>query len=116
MRLMKAATDLQEQAIEEISKDVEDLLSHAVNGQERDMRQKDRSLTFIDGVYNGTMDDAFRILSGLQLLHTIIVKPKRHLTKRDRELFERNREQVNACGFSFPFDLDDFASRHLQNA
>ncbi|MGG0524815.1 DUF5365 family protein [Bacillus pumilus] len=116
MRLMKAATDLQEQAIEEISKDVEDLLSHAVNGQQRDMCQKDRSLTFIDGVYNGTMDDAFRILSGLQLLHTIIVKPKRHLTKRDRELFERNREQVNACGFSFPFDLDDFASRHLQNA
>ncbi|AVI40308.1 MULTISPECIES: DUF5365 family protein [Bacillus] len=116
MRLMKAATDLQEQAIEEISKDVEDLLSHAVNGQERDTRQKDRSLTFIDGVYNGTMDDAFRILSGLQLLHTIIVKPKRHLTKRDRELFERNREQVNTCGFSFPFDLDDFASRHLQNA
>ncbi|MES1037411.1 DUF5365 family protein [Bacillus pumilus] len=116
MRLMKAATDLQEQAIEEISKDVEDLLSHAVSGQQRDMRQKNRSLTFIDGVYNGTMDDAFRILSGLQLLHTIIVKPKRHLTKRDRELFERNREQVNACGFSFPFDLDDFASRHLQNA
>ncbi|MDR4248780.1 DUF5365 family protein [Bacillus pumilus] len=116
MRLMKAATDLQEQAIEEISKDVEDLLSHAVNGQQRDMRQKDLSLTFIDGVYNGTMDDAFRILSGLQLLHTIIVKPKRHITKRDRELFERNREQVNACGFSFPFDLDDFASRHLQNA
>lgn len=37
---MKAATDLQEQAIEEISKDVEDLLSHAVNGQQRDMRQK----------------------------------------------------------------------------
>lgn len=116
MRLMKAATDLQEQAIEEISKDVEELLSYAVNGQQRVMRQKDRSLTFIDGVYNGTMDDAFRILSGLQLLHTIIVKPKRHLTKRDRELFERNREQVNACGFSFPFDLDDFASRHLQNA
>nr|WP_223251518.1 DUF5365 family protein [Bacillus pumilus] len=113
---MKAATDLQEQAIEEISKDVEDLLSRAVNGQQQDMRQKDRSLTFIDGVYNGTMDDAFRILSGLQLLHTIIVKPKRHITKRDRELFERNREQVNACGFSFPFDLDDFASRHLQNA
>ncbi|PRS36588.1 hypothetical protein C6Y02_15060 [Bacillus sp. NMCC4] len=116
MRLMKAATDLQEQAIEEISKEVEDLLTHAVNGKQLDMRQKDRSLTFIDGVYNGTMDDAFRILSGLQLLHTIIVKPKRHITKRDRELFERNREQVNACGFSFPFDLDDFVSRHLQNA
>ncbi|MEK4048769.1 DUF5365 family protein [Bacillus pumilus] len=116
MRLMKAATDLQEQAIEEISKEVEDLLSHAVNGQQLNKRQKDRPLTFIDGVYNGTMDDAFRILSGLQLLHTIIVKPKRHITKRDRELFERNREQVNACGFSFPFDLDDFVSRHLQNA
>lgn len=116
MRLMKAATDLQEQAIEEISKDVKDILSPAVNGQQLDMRQKNRPLTFIDGVYNGTMDDAFRILSGLQLLHTIIVKPKRHITKRDRELFERNREQVNACGFSFPFDLDDFVSRHLQNA
>ena len=116
MRLMKAATDLQEQAIEEISKDVEDLLSHAVNGEQLTVHQKERPLTFIDGVYNGTMDDAFRILSGLQLLHTIIVKPKRHITKHDRELFERNREQVNACGFSFPFDLDDFVSRHLQNA
>ncbi|AVM23126.1 DUF5365 family protein [Bacillus pumilus] len=116
MRLMKAATDLQEQAIEEISKDVEDLLAHAVNGKHLDMYQKDHPFTFIDGVYNGTMDDAFRILSGLQLLHTIIVKPKRQITKRDRELFERNREQVNASGFSFPFDLDDFVSRHLQNA
>lgn len=115
MRIMKAATDLQEQAIEEISKDVEDLLSHAV-GEDPAARQKERPLTFVEGVYNGTMDDAFRILSGLQLLHTIIVKPKRHITKCDRELFERNREQVNACGFSFPFDLDDFASRCLQNA
>ncbi|MDR0127065.1 DUF5365 family protein [Bacillus zhangzhouensis] len=116
MRLMKAATDMQEQAIEELSKDVEDLLSHVINEEQQEARQKQRPLTFIDGVYNGTMDDAFRILSGLQLLHTIILKPKRHVTKRDRELFERNREQVNACGFSFPFDLDDFASRHLQNA
>ncbi|SFY19085.1 hypothetical protein SAMN04487921_12638 [Bacillus altitudinis] len=115
MRLMKAATDLQEQEIEEISKEIEDLLSHSVNvnGEEQ---KKQPPLTFIDGVYNGTMDDAFRILSGLQLLHTIILKPKRHMTKRDRELFELNREQVNACGFSFPFDLDDFAGRHLQNA
>ncbi|MFP7283825.1 DUF5365 family protein [Bacillus altitudinis] len=113
MRLMKAATDLQEQAIEEVSKEIEDILSHSVNGEEQ---KKQPPLTFIDGVYNGTMDDAFRILSGLQLLHTIILKPKRHMTKRDRELFELNREQVNACGFSFPFDLDDFAGRHLQNA
>ncbi|WP_349773730.1 DUF5365 family protein [Bacillus safensis] len=116
MRLMKAATDLQEQAIEEISKDVEELLSHAVGGKQLATRQKEQPLTFVEGVYNGTMDDAFRILSGLQLLHTIIVKPKRHITKRDRELFERNREQINACGFSFPFDLDDFSSRRLQNA
>ncbi|MCW1837755.1 YhcU family protein [Bacillus xiamenensis] len=110
---MKAATDLQEQAIEEIAKEVEELLPHSLHGEQR---QKQRPLTFIDGVYNGTMDDAFRILSGLQLLHTIMLKPKRHITKRDRELFELNREQVNACGFSFPFDLDDFAGRHLQNA
>lgn len=30
---MKAATDLQEQAIEEVSKEIEDLLSHSVNGE-----------------------------------------------------------------------------------
>ncbi|MEI4790420.1 DUF5365 family protein [Bacillus sp. FJAT-53060] len=116
MRLMKAATDLQEQAIEEISKEFEDLLSHFVKGEQKEARQKERPLTFIDGVYNGTMDDAFRILSGLQLVHIIILKPKRHITKQDRELFARNREQVNACGFFFPFDLDDFESRLLQNA
>lgn len=113
---MKAATDLQEQAIEEISKEFDDLLSHFVKDDQRVAYVQQRPFTFIDGVYNGTMDDAFRILTGLQLLHTIILKPRRHITKRDRELFEWNCEQVNACGFSFPFDLDDFVSRHLQNA
>ncbi|WP_353856602.1 DUF5365 family protein [Bacillus sp. Bos-x628] len=113
---MKAATELQEQAIEEISKEFYHLLSHYMDGDQQTIYKQQRAFTFIDGVYNGTMNDAFRILTGLQLVHTIILKPRRHLTKRDRELFERNRAQINECGFFFPFDLDDFESRHLQNA
>ncbi|MFS0655063.1 DUF5365 family protein [Bacillus sp. 179-C3.3 HS] len=110
---MKAATDLQQQAIEEISKEFDGLLSTYEQSTD-DLQQ--RPFTLVDGVYNGTMDDAFRILTGLQLVHTIILKPKRQVTKQDRALFERNREQVNACGYYFPFDLDDFQNRHLQNA
>lgn len=116
MRLMKAATDLQEQTIEELSREFDHLLSQYVNRKKQSVYEQKRPFTFIDGVYNGTMDDAFRILTGLQLVHTIILKPRRHLTKQDRELFERNREQVNACGYFFPFELDDFENRHLQNA
>ncbi|MGE6630785.1 DUF5365 family protein [Bacillus sp. NPDC077027] len=113
---MKAATELQEQAIEEISADFYQILSHYLYEYELAELKQKRILTFVDGTYNGTMDDAFRILSGLQLLHTIISKPRRQITKRDRELFEQNRQQINECGYSFPFRLDDFEKQQLQNA
>lgn len=41
---MKAATDLQEQAIEEVSKEIEDLLSHSVNGEEQEKQSRLHSL------------------------------------------------------------------------
>jgi histidinol phosphatase-like PHP family hydrolase len=62
--------------------------------------------------YNGTMKEAFQIISSLQSLITVIeYVGKSGDCKRYRDLFERNIELLRRYGIAFPFTIEQFMNK-----
>jgi hypothetical protein len=61
--------------------------------------------------YNGTMKEAFQIISSLQSLIAIIeaLEPN-YIGEHHRKLFQRNIRLLGRYGISFPFLIDQFAN------
>ncbi|KPB03154.1 MULTISPECIES: DUF5365 family protein [unclassified Bacillus (in: firmicutes)] len=66
--------------------------------------------TFSD--YNGTLKEAFHIISCLQAIIAVIetIQEEDLLTKH-REIFKRNVNMLREFGFSFPFSIDQFVQK-----
>lgn len=62
--------------------------------------------------YNGTMKEAFQIISSLQSLITIIeYVGKSGDCGRYRDVFQRNVELLRRYGVAFPFAIEQFAAK-----
>jgi Family of unknown function (DUF5365) len=62
--------------------------------------------------YNGTMKEAFQIISSLQSLITVIeYVGESGDCKRYRDLFERNVKLLRRYGITFPFTIEQFMSK-----
>jgi hypothetical protein len=62
--------------------------------------------------YNGTMKEAFEIISSLQSLIAIIESIKsNHILEHHRQLFQKNIRLLEKYGISFPFLIDQFTNR-----
>ncbi|QFT88135.1 hypothetical protein FIU87_05745 [Bacillus sp. THAF10] len=62
--------------------------------------------------YNGTLTEAFHIISSLQAMIAVIesVQKESILTKH-RDIFRRNVISLREFGFSFPYGLDQFTKK-----
>ncbi|MFJ7677074.1 DUF5365 family protein [Peribacillus sp. NPDC097264] len=62
--------------------------------------------------YNGTLREAYQVMTCLQVLLTILDKEEKVNTKaierKSDELFKRNITLLNECGIFFPFDSNHF--------
>ncbi|WP_435622074.1 DUF5365 family protein [Anoxybacillus eryuanensis] len=66
-------------------------------------------LRFESSAYDGTLKEAFTIISALQSLQAIIEFISFHRHSADYEqLFQRNIEQLEQHGISFPLTLEHF--------
>ncbi|WP_078381693.1 DUF5365 family protein [Sutcliffiella halmapala] len=66
--------------------------------------------TFTD--YNGTLKEAFHIISCLQSIIAVIeVTQDEEIKHEHREIFTRNVNMLRDFGFSFPFAIDQFKQK-----
>jgi hypothetical protein len=66
--------------------------------------------TFSD--YNGTLKEAFHIISCLQAIIAVIETiQEEDLLSKHREIFKRNVTMLREFGFSFPFSIDQFTQK-----
>ncbi|RAK19398.1 hypothetical protein B0I26_10618 [Anoxybacillus vitaminiphilus] len=62
--------------------------------------------------YNGTMKEAFEIISSLQSLIAVIESLKsNHIREHHRKLFQKNIRLLERYGISFPFLIEQFTNR-----
>ncbi|KXG09991.1 DUF5365 family protein [Anoxybacillus rupiensis] len=62
--------------------------------------------------YNGTMKEAFQLISALQSLLTVIECIEHHgIQEGYHHLFERNVQLLEKFGISFPFTIDQFRKK-----
>lgn len=70
--------------------------------------------TFSD--YNGTLQEAFRIISCLQSIIAVIETTQdEDIIHEHREIYTRNVNMLRDFGFSFPFSLDQFKQKVQKN-
>ncbi|MFC0272179.1 DUF5365 family protein [Metabacillus herbersteinensis] len=61
-----------------------------------------------DSAYNGTLKEAFQIISSLQALIALLENLNDSDRKIYRSMFERNTRILNEYGYFFPFSFDQF--------
>ncbi|WP_223700911.1 DUF5365 family protein [Sutcliffiella deserti] len=66
--------------------------------------------TFTD--YNGTLKEAFHIISCLQSIIAVIETIQHeNIISAHREIFKRNVNLLSGFGFSFPYSIDQFEKK-----
>ncbi|MBD8071060.1 DUF5365 family protein [Bacillus sp. PS06] len=61
--------------------------------------------------YNGTMKEAFQLISSLQALIAVMETVQYEMIERTHEdIFSKNVMILNEYGYSFPFTLDQFTT------
>jgi hypothetical protein len=69
-------------------------------------------LSFNPDMYNGTLKEAFSIISSLQSLMAIIeLLPSEKIPMRYQTLFQRNVALLEKHGISFPLTIDHFKQK-----
>lgn len=67
-------------------------------------------------IYNGTLRDAFQVITSLQVIKAILEKKEQLHTssyqKKWAELFEQNGTLLEKCGILFPFHYEQFIYIH----
>ena len=62
-----------------------------------------------DDNYNGTLKEAFQLISSLQALIAVVETVKEEeILLSHREIFEKNVKTLDEFGYSFPFNIDQF--------
>ncbi|MBU8683152.1 YhcU family protein [Bacillus haynesii] len=112
LRIVKAATEEQEIYIEELVSELYQIFPLYLNKQKIKELKKQGVLELKEDVYKGTLDEAFQIMTSLQLIHALLTKAKRRWVLKDRDLFDKNCRKLNDCGLYFPLTSADF---HIVN-
>ncbi|MFN2746825.1 MULTISPECIES: DUF5365 family protein [Bacillus] len=108
VRIVKAATEEQEIFIEELANELYQVFPMYFSEQKMKDLKEQGTLDFKEYDYKGTLDDAFQIITSLQLIHTLLTKSKRQWVLKDRDLFDKNCKKLNDCGLYFPLSSSDF--------
>ena len=69
-----------------------------------------------DDLYNGTLKEAFQLISGMQALICVIETVRaEEIAEHHREIFDKNVMILEEYGYKFPFTIEHF-STILQDA
>lgn len=64
-----------------------------------------------DDLYNGTLKEAFQLISGMQALICVIESVRtEELNDYHREIFNKNIMILKEYGYKFPFTIDHFST------
>ncbi|MBM6617049.1 DUF5365 family protein [Bacillus suaedaesalsae] len=64
-----------------------------------------------DDLYNGTLKEAFQLISGMQALICVIESVRtEEVTDYHREIFDKNIMILKEYGYKFPFSIDHFST------
>ncbi|MEC3796175.1 hypothetical protein A6g_06470 [Bacillus velezensis] len=109
VRIVNAATDGQESAIQELSSELFQNVFPLYFSELEIQRFKKRGVLSLQNQrYQGTLKEAFQIMACLQTVHIMLSKPHPVYDVKERALFDKNCALLNECGMSFPFTYDDF--------
>ncbi|EWH22339.1 YhcU family protein [Bacillus haynesii] len=115
LRIVKAATEEQEIYIEELVSELYQIFPLYLNKQKIKELKKQGVLELKEDEYKGTLDEAFQIMTSLQLIHALLTKAKRRWVLKDRDLFDKNCRKLNDCGLYFPLTSADFHIVNTEN-
>ncbi|PLR67598.1 MULTISPECIES: DUF5365 family protein [Bacillaceae] len=113
MRIVFASTEEQEQYIEELIEYMyEDIFPQYFSDETID--QLDDLAVLKPHAeklkYNGTLREAFQIISSLQALTALLNHLDEHSEAEQRELYNRNIKILKQYGYQFPLTFDNFLS------
>ncbi|MFY4774105.1 DUF5365 family protein [Metabacillus sp. RGM 3146] len=118
MRIVTASTEEQEKHIDElIGKIYEDIFPLYFSKEKID-ELKELSVLLPEQSqhnYNGTIDEAFQIMSSLQTLVALLEKPDCKHYEKYREMYERNIKILKQYGYSFPLSYHHFPEKPSDN-
>lgn len=61
-----------------------------------------------DQIYNETLKDAFKIISSLQVLNTVLKNITNHNEIKYKDMFNKTSKTLNEYGYFFPLSLEQF--------
>ena len=108
--MVYAATPEQESHIEELIHYIYCEVFPLYFSDEEIMKLEElKVLTHNEDYYNGTLKEAFQLISSLQAVIAVVETVKHETVLRNhREIFEKNVRTLDEFGYSFPFTIDQF--------
>lgn len=113
MRVMNAATREHEEYIESLIQHFySEVFPRYFDDEQIREFERLQILSLPNERYNGTMREAFQMISSLQLLLTVIECIEANgINEEYRNVFERNVRLLGQYGVAFPFTIDQFREK-----
>lgn len=113
MKVVYAATPEQETHIEELVEYIYgEIFPRYFTDEEIVKLEKLNVLVHNDDNYNGTLKEAFQLISSLQALIAVVETVKdEEILLSHREIFEKNVKTLDEFGYSFPFNIEQFRAQ-----
>ena len=118
MKIVVASTEEQERHIEELVEQIYKEVLPRFFPDHKIVEWKKQSVLqpkATDQMYNGTLKDAFQIISSLQTLIALLdhIDGCKH-EQEYQEMFERNSQNLNEYGYFFPLAFSQFKEAESQ--
>ncbi|QOR67265.1 YhcU family protein [Cytobacillus suaedae] len=113
MKVVYAATPEQETHIEELVEYIYgEIFPRYFTDEEIVKLESLNVLVHNDDNYNGTLKEAFQLISSLQALIAVVETVKEEeILLSHREIFEKNVKTLDEFGYSFPFNIEQFRAQ-----
>lgn len=113
MKVVYAATPEQETHIEELVEYIYgEIFPRYFSDEEIVKLENLNVLVHNDEIYNGTLKEAFQLISSLQALIAVVETVKdEEILLSHREIFEKNVKTLDEFGYSFPFNIEQFRAQ-----
>lgn len=112
MKVVYASTPEQEDHIEELIDYTYSTIFPRFFSDEDILKLEDMKVLYVkeqDNEYNGTLKEAFQVISSLQALIAVLETiQNEEVQDSHRELFDKNVRILDDYGIAFPFTMDQF--------
>ncbi|KZZ85107.1 MULTISPECIES: DUF5365 family protein [Bacillaceae] len=117
MKIVSASTNEQEQFIEELVEEMYKEVFPIYFSDETIVKLEKMSVlkpTEETIIYNGTLKEAFEIMSSLQTLIAVLKQADEEEKQKYAGLYDRNREILRSYGYNLPLNMSDFLTAGIE--